>query len=225
MTWRTLTAALRIVDTLREMKRPEPRPDLRPFYLLLVAVGGVLAHLASEFGAMGADARSVLLSPRHWYLGLGAIAGAITFVVQANALIRGSSNGLDLKRRLHAGLRTLPFGGRGAAFAALTAVLQFAVGMSTELGEGAPIAGHDVAGGVLGAALIVAAIAAIGRAIAKNIPSIVVALVWVVAVPASTAFASARRTRFALVAVRMAEWTPQRFNRPPPPLSHAASFA
>ncbi|HKW45477.1 MAG TPA: hypothetical protein VJN22_07455, partial [Candidatus Eremiobacteraceae bacterium] len=91
-------------------------PNLRPFYLLLVGVGCIVAHLASEFAAMGSDAENVVFSARHWYLGLLALAGIVTLVSNAHALLRRSSNGRDLKRILHIGLATLPFGGKGVRY-------------------------------------------------------------------------------------------------------------
>jgi len=197
------------------------RPDLKPFYLLLVGVGGIAAHLASEFAAMGADARAVLFSPRHWYLGIAAVAGIILFVARGRQLVAGSSNGRDLKRMLYLGLESLPLRGRGVAFFALTAALQFAVGMSTEFGEGAPIAGHDVAGGVLGALLVVLVMAFAAKAIARKFPTIVAALVWMLVASGATATPSTAAVRRSTPPARMPAWTPSLLNRPPPSLQSA----
>jgi hypothetical protein len=198
------------------MKASQAAPNLRPFYLLLVGVGGIAAHLASEFAAIGPDARSLLFSPRHWYLGLAMIAGAIVFVLRGKALWHRASSVRDLKRMLHLGLRSLPLGGGGALFYALTAGLQFAVGMSTEFGEGAPIAGHDVAAGVLGALLVVLALSFVMKAVARTLPSIVEALVQILPSANTAAEASILKSRQASPLVRRPTFYPHLFNRPPP---------
>ncbi|HXW75918.1 MAG TPA: hypothetical protein VEJ20_00755, partial [Candidatus Eremiobacteraceae bacterium] len=62
--------------------------DLRPFYALLVGVGAIVAHIASEFAAMGSDADSVLFSARHLYLGLAAVIGTAVFIIRMRVLLR-----------------------------------------------------------------------------------------------------------------------------------------
>src|SRR5580700_834957 len=130
-------------------------PNLRPFYLLLVGVGCIVAHLASEFAAMGTGAEGVLFSAKHLYLGVLALAGIVTLIVCGRALLLRATGARDLKRLLHIGLATLPFGGKGAAYFALTAALQLGLGLLTQIGEGCPFCGHDVAAGVLGALVTV----------------------------------------------------------------------
>jgi hypothetical protein len=197
------------------MKASNNTPDLRPFYLLLIAVGGIAAHLVCEFAAMGLDARPILLSPRHWYLGAAILSGLAIFIIHARTLWSRSDNGRDFKRMLHNGLRTLPLHGRGAAFAALTAGLQFVVGMSTEIGEGAPIAGHDVAAGVLGALFLVLALAFATKAIARSLPGIVDAIVRLLLSPSGATNAIVTRGRAGSPVVRPTFY-PTLYNRPPP---------
>ena len=197
------------------MKATHDTPNLRLFYLLLVGVGGIAAHLVSEFAAMGSDAKAILFSPRHWYLGAAVLAGIAVFIIQARALWSRSANGRDFKRVLHNGLRTLPLHGRGAAFAALTAGLQFAVGMSTEFGEGDPIAGHHVVAGVLGALFLVLAMALATKAIARSLPRIVEALVRLLLSTNGADDAIVARGRAWSPVVRPT-FSPNLYNRPPP---------
>jgi hypothetical protein len=198
------------------MRRPGATPDLRIFYALLVGVGALIAHLASEFAAMGSGADDVLFSPRHAYLGIATIAGIAIFCVQWKKVTRESSNFRDLKRMLHVGLESLPMRGRGPAFMMLTAGLQLGFGMLTELGEGAPIAGHDVAAGVLGASLVAILVALVVKAAARRLPDIVEAIVRYAPAPSGDRGAIAHRRRQDAPVIRCAEWTPQLFNRPPP---------
>jgi hypothetical protein len=197
------------------MKVSTNAPNLRPFYLLLVGVGGIAAHLVSEFAAMGSDAKPILFSPRHWYLGAAVLTGIVVFILQAHALCSQAANGRDFKRMLHNGLATLPMHGRGAAFAMLTAGLQFAVGMSTEIGEGAPIAGHDVIAGVFGAILLVLAMALATKAIARSLPRIVEAIVGLSLSPNGPTDATVARARAWSPVIRPT-FLPSLYNRPPP---------
>src|SRR5271165_7047412 len=141
--------------------------SLMPVYLCLVGLGSIVAHIASEFFAMGPDADSIALSPKHLYLGIAALVCAIVAVQQAVALWRSSSSGRDLKRQLHVGLESLPFRGRGA-FYAFTAALQF--------GEGCPFCGHDIGAGIAGTILTVFLMALAGRAIGRRLPTIAAAI-------------------------------------------------
>jgi hypothetical protein len=198
------------------MRRLKPTPDLRIFYALLVGVGALIAHLASEFAAMGSGADDVLFSPRHAYLGVATIAGIAIFIVRWRAVSRDSTSFRDLKRMLHVGLESLPMRGRGPVFMMLTAALQFGFGMLTEFGEGAPIAGHDVAAGVFGASLVAILIALVVKAAARRLPDIVEAIVRYAPAPSGDRGAIADRRRQDAPVIRRAEWTPQLFNRPPP---------
>lgn len=191
-----------------------------PIYLSIVVLGSVVAHLASEFFAMGAEAGVVALSPKHIYLGFAALIAAGIAVHQALALLRGSRSGRDLKRELNVGLATLPFRGR-AMFFAFTAGLQLVISMATEIGEGCPFCGHDVSAGVIGALLTVVLLAFAARAIGRRLPSIAAALSALFIDPAgrATALVVSRSTAGALVPRIV--WFAQLYNRPPPSLSIA----
>jgi hypothetical protein len=191
-------------------------PDLRPFYLLLVGVGCIVAHLASEFAAMGAGAANVLFSAKHWYLGVLAISGIVTLFICGRALVRRSSGAHDLKRLLHNGLTTLPFGGRGARYFTLTAALQLALGMLTQYGEGCPFGSQDIAAGVLGALLTVVLFGFAAREFGRRLPSVVAALVSFL--PAAGEIESLFLDRFesAQITSRSTVWSAHLYNRPPP---------
>ncbi|HLW38502.1 MAG TPA: hypothetical protein VKR99_08755 [Candidatus Eremiobacteraceae bacterium] len=199
------------------MKRRHQEPNLRVLYLLLVGVGGILAHLASEFGAMGAGAEHLVFSARHLYLGLAVLVGIGLLLAQCRAFRRCASSAPDLKRMVHAGLQTLPFSGKGIAFYLVTAGVQFGVGMSTEFGEGAPIAGHDVAAGILGSLCVVILLALFARALASSLPRIVEALSQIVPVPDRTSSRARAGQGTPPIAWRFVWFTPL-FNRPPPSL-------
>ncbi len=209
--------------TLHSMRSKLVHPDLKPFYFVLVAAGAIVAHLAAEFAAMGSDADEVLFSARHWYLGLTALACIAAFYFGWWALRAQSSSARDLKRMIHVGLATLPFSGSGIRFLGLTAALQLGIGMLTQIGEGCPFCGHDVAGGVAGALLTVIILALATRAAAARMPSIVDALVVVLqaARPASEQLALAIE-RIA-TALPLPIWTAPLFNRPPPSLRLATT--
>src|SRR5215470_11734775 len=94
--------------------RPSHAPmSLLPIYLSIVVLGSIIAHLASEFFAMGGDANAVAISPKHFYLGIAALAAVGTASWQMLMLLRKSRGGRDLKRALHVGLEALPCRGRG----------------------------------------------------------------------------------------------------------------
>jgi hypothetical protein len=186
------------------------------FYLLLIGIGGILAHLASEFAAMGSGADQLLFSARHYYLGLGVAFGMYVFVSRGLDLLRKSSGRRDFKRLLSVGLGELPFGGRGIRFYALTAGLQFAVGSLTEIGEGCPFCSHDVVAGLLGALATVLALALIARTVGRKLPSLVGALIRYV--PHRFADRDVRyvRPQWARTPIDRDVWFPLLFNRPPP---------
>ena len=198
-------------------------PDLRVFYLLLIGVGSLLAHLAAEFGAMGSGAETVLFSPRHWYLGCAALAGIAIFVLQARGLLRRAENARDLKRMLRLGLDRLPLHARGARYYALTAALQLAVGCLTQIGEGCPFCSHDVVAGLLGAIATVVALALVTRAVGRRLPALVCIIVDVV-------IAADRHAGLTLVSAEqrgparwLDVWFPLLFNRPPPLLRYVSA--
>jgi hypothetical protein len=194
--------------------------NLMPMYLAIVVLGSIVAHLASEFFAMGAEAGAVALSPKHIYLGVTALIAAAIAAQQAVTLWRTTQGGRDFKRALHVALGTLPFRGRGAFFI-FTAALQLGISMTTEIGEGCPFCGHDVLAGVLGALLTIVLLAFAARTIARRLPSIAAAI--------HALFIDPARQTDALVVSRVSAaplvphfvWYEQLYNRPPPSLSIA----
>lgn len=194
--------------------------SLMPIYLSIVVLGGIVAHLASEFFAMGAAADAVTLSPKHIYLGIVALLAAGIALQQTLALWRNSRGGRDLKRELHVALETLPFRGRGA-FLILTAGLQLGISMTTEIGEGCPFCGHDVFAGVIGALLTVVLLAFAARAIGRRLPSIASAISALFIDPARNADALVVSRRASAQPAPRIVWFAQLYNRPPPSLSLA----
>ncbi|HEY7980676.1 MAG TPA: hypothetical protein VID19_04265 [Candidatus Eremiobacteraceae bacterium] len=205
------------------MRTNSDTPNLRPFYLLLVGVGCIVAHLASEFAAMGTGAESVLFSAKHLYLGVLALAGIATLVICGRALLLRASGARDLKRLLHIGLATLPFGGKGAAYFALTATLQLGLGLLTQFGEGCPFCGHDIAAGVLGALLTVVLFGFAARAVGRRLPNVVAALVNILPAADDLTPRFVDRVERASIASRSIVWFADLYNRPPPFQSILAS--
>lgn len=198
------------------MRTNSETPNLRPFYLLLVGVGCIVAHLASEFAAMGSGAEDVLFSAKHWYLGLLALAGIATFLICGRALLKTSSGGRDLKRLLHIGLATLPFGGKGARYFGLTAALQLALGMLTQYAEGCPFGAHEAAASVLGALVTVVLFGFIAHAAGRRLPTAVAALVSLLPASDDLTPQFVDRIERASIASRSIEWFAHLYNRPPP---------
>ncbi len=206
------------------MRATQANPSLRIFYLLLIGVGSLLAHLAAEFAAMGSNADSVVFSTRHLYLGFTALAGIVVFILCGRALLHRATSKPDLKRMLSNGLEALPFGGRGARYYALTGALQLAVGALTQIGEGCPFCSHDVIAGILGAMLTVLLLALVTRAIGSQLPRFVSALAGYVPRTFGSPSATFLRRSFVSASTGRGAWFPQLFNRPPPrPLSLRAS--
>jgi hypothetical protein len=205
------------------MRTNSETPNLRPFYLLLVGVGCIVAHLASEFFAMGSDADSILFSARHLYLGVLALVGIATLIFCGRALLQRASGARDLKRLLHIGLSTLPFGGKGAAYFALTATLQLGLGLLTQIGEGCPFCGHDVTAGVLGALLTVVLFGFAARAVGRRLPTAVAALVNFLPAAEVLIPQYLDRVERATIASRSVVWFADLYNRPPPFQSILAS--
>jgi hypothetical protein len=174
---------------------------------------------------MGNDANSVVLSARHWYLGLAVLAGICIFVLRGRALLRAATSGRDLKRILSVGLEALPFGGRGARYYALTAGLQLSVGALTQIGEGCPFCSHDVIAGVLGAIVTVLLLALVTRAIGSKLPSLVTALTGYVHRTSSGAAPMFVRSECSPAVAGSDVWFPLLFNRPPPRLQSLPASA
>jgi len=185
-------------------------------YAALIAAGGIVAHLASEFAAMGRAADDILFSSRHLYLAVGAALLAFVVVREVLGLWRAASSGRDLKRLLRVSLERLPFGGRGLAFFALTGALQFGIGLATEIGEGCPFCGHDIVAGVLGALLTVVLIALAGRAIARRLPSIGAAVARILLAPKPAIGDYRFEAGEAPTTSNPILRCPQLFSRPPP---------
>jgi hypothetical protein len=198
------------------MRSNPDTPDLRPFYLLLVGVGCIVAHVASEFAAMGAGAENVLFSAKHWYLGVLALTGVVTLFICGRALVRRSSGAHDLKRLLHNGLTTLPFGGSGARYFTLTAALQLALGMLTQYGEGCPFGTQDIAAGVLGALLTVVLFGFAAREFGRRLPAVVAALVNFLPTTGEIVSLFVDRFASARITSRSTVWSAHLYNRPPP---------
>jgi hypothetical protein len=194
--------------------------NLMPIYLSIVVLGSIVAHLASEFFAMGAEADAIALSPRHIYLGVAALAAAVVAAQQMLTLWRSSCGGRQLKRELHVALEALPFRGRGAFFI-FTAGLQLGISMTTVIGEGCPFCGHDVSAGVIGALLTIVLFAFAGRAIGRRLPSIAAAISALFIDPARHADALFISHSATALPVPRFTWFEQLYNRPPPSLSIA----
>jgi hypothetical protein len=201
------------------MNASRSTPDLRVFYILLVGVGSLLAHLATEFGAMGSGAESILFNPRHWYLGCAVVAGIATFVLQARALLRQATSARDLKRMLGLGLDRLPLHARGMRYYALTATLQLAIGSLTQIGEGCPFCSHDVVAGLLGALVTVVLLAFFTHAVGRRLPALVCIVAEVLAPERHAGLSQVCREPRGLASSRDV-WFPLLFNRPPPHLRY-----
>jgi hypothetical protein len=192
--------------------------NLVPTYLSIVVLGSVVAHLASEFFAMGAQADAVAFSPKHIYLGVAALVAAAVAAQQIVTLWRNSRGGRDLKRELHVALEALPFRGRGAFFV-LTGGLQLGISMMTEIGEGCPFCAHDISAGVIGALLTIVLLAFAALAIGRRLPSVAAAITALLIDPARHADALLVARAAAAPPIPRFVWFEQLYNRPPPSLS------
>ena len=193
--------------------------SLTPVYLAVVVLGSIVAHLASEFFAMGNDAESVALSPKHLYLAIAAFGCAAFALARTRAIVRATVGWRDLKRELHVGLQSLPFGGRGLQFYALTAALQLTFGLATQYGEGCPFCGHDIAAGIAGALLTLVALALVGWIAARRLPSLAAAIEALFVGPQSDQHSVFITLPTTAVAFPHSVWSAQLYNRPPPVLS------
>jgi len=110
---------------------------------------GIAAHLISELAGLGwHDDADVAFSARHGYLAGLAIVSIVSLLVALRTLPRS-------KRRTQVAelIESLPFGGRGVAFTAVSFLAQFVFFAITQIGEGCPLCGGDVVTGVFAAAI------------------------------------------------------------------------
>lgn len=192
---------------------------LRWIFPAVIVLGAVLTHLASEFFGMGADADAhILLSGRHAYLALIAIASAAVLVFEVRGLTKRASGVRDFKRLLSNEMATLPLGG-GWQFYVLAATLQFAAGVGSAIGEGCFFCGHDVIAGVIGALATAMLLALVGRLVAARLPRIAARLAAIL-LPAASKSSHALRPWISFAwSPRRVFWSPQLANRPPPLLT------
>ncbi len=122
-------------------------------YLALSVPFGIAVHLGSEFAGLGRDAADMAFSPLHAYLAVIAIAALAAFLV-CGGFFAGAA---ERRRRIGLMARALPFAGNGVRFFALSAGLQFAFFVVTQVGEGCPLCRGDALVGVA-AALVASAI-------------------------------------------------------------------
>ena len=124
-----------------------PRARALLLYLAMSIPFGIAVHLGAEFAGLGRDADDLAFSPLHGYLFAIGLAAFAVFL-RAGGFFTTRA---ERRRRMALLAHALPFGGRGARFIALSAVLQFAFFAVTQLGEGCPLCGGDAAIGVIGA--------------------------------------------------------------------------
>jgi len=195
-------------------------PDLRRAYLALVVMGGIGAHLASEFAAMGAAAGRITLSPLHYYLGAALFAAVAVLAHDLRALSSNATSGRDAKRLAEIALTSLPFGGR-RGFLTMTASLQFAVAWTTVVAEGSPLFGHDVGAGAVAALLGALLLSLVIRAISRRLPTFACAVVEFEPVPDETPHVRALLDEPGLDAFLHDIWCSRLYDRPPPRLQLA----
>lgn len=203
---------------------PTPRirlyPDLRRAYLALVVMGGIGAHLVSEFAGMGTAAGRITLSPLHYYLGAALLIAVVVFALDFSTLLSSATSGRDAKRLVEIGFTSLPFSGK-RGFLTTTACLQFAVGWTTVIVEGSPLLGHDVGAGAIGAVFTAFLLSLVIRALARRLPGIAQSVVEFCPVVAETAQHRTFTEQWTGAARPQDVWSSRLFNRPPPFLQPA----
>ncbi len=189
-----------------------------------LGLGGILTHFASEFFGMGEAVETSLFTPRHAYLAVIALVCFVTLAVRASGFIAAAENTCDLRRRLTNKREALPLRGRGS-FVVLAALLQFAVGLGSAVGEGCLFCGHDVVAAVAGAFVTALLLAIILRILAVRLPR----LAWDVCLFLARPHGQERhphhrpRRPDAVNPVGLIYWSAQVGNRPPPGLAFAAA--
>jgi hypothetical protein len=194
-----------------------PTSELRALYAALVVFGAIGTHLVSEFAGMGSAAGGVTFSSRHIYLGLGAV-GSLALALRAiGSMLAHASGPRDAKRLAEIGLASLPFGGR-RSFVPFTAALQFVLGGATEIGEGCPLCGHDIAAAIAGALVGAIVLAFAVRALGKRLPRVACAIVAFL--PAANASDEPHEHAVVHEPIVRADflWCSRLFSRPPPVL-------
>jgi len=205
---------------MMQSSRNRAYPDLRRAYLALVVVGGIGAHLVSEFAAMGAAAGRITFSPLHYYLGVAILVAVAVLARDLRALFSSATGDRDAKRLAEIGLKTLPFRGK-RGFIAATACLQFTIGWTTVIAEGSPLLGHDVGAGAIGALVTALLLALVIRAITRRLPNLACAVVEFRPVSAETPQTRTHIDQSRRDAFAQDIWCSRLYNRPPPQLQSA----
>ena len=187
-------------------------------FFAFTAPFGIAAHLISELAGLGwHDDADLVLSPRHAYLALIALATLAGLFLAFRSLPRG-----DRRRRVAQLVDDLPFRGRGLAFLALAFVAQFGFFAVTQIGEGCPLCGGDVVVGVFAAA-VAALIGAIAVTLGKRrLIALALALVWFICARSSASSERARRVDIRFVPLRPVRRGPFAFRYRPPPIAPTA---
>ncbi|HMD03030.1 MAG TPA: hypothetical protein VKG44_08730 [Candidatus Baltobacteraceae bacterium] len=189
-------------------------------FLGLTTPFGIAAHLISELAGLGwHDDADVVLSARHGYLALFALASLAGFVAVLYAYPRAQR-----RARVAALVDALPFRGRGAGFFAVSFLAQFGFFAVSQLGEGCPLCGGDVVTGLL-AAGIAAALGAMVVSLGKRrILGIALALVQYLSAKPSGASVATRAGRRRTSRARGTRRTPFSFRYRPPPQAAVLNF-
>jgi hypothetical protein len=199
------------------LRSHEPGPAaIRRILPATLVLGAIVTHLASEFFGMGADADAgVVLSPRHAYLALVAIACIVLIAIEIKRLLARTSGTLDLKRQLSNGISRLPLGGDWR-FYALGGALQLALGLGSAVGEGCSFCGHDAFFGVAGALFTAAILAIFGKLLNARLPKLAAAIANIFLPVVRFCSDAKRRDLTFISSARPIFWSLQLANRPPP---------
>jgi len=182
-------------------------------FFALTAPLGIAAHLISELAGLGwHDDADVAFSARHGYLAAIAVLALGGLFLALRSVPRGERRAYVAKL-----VASLPFGGSGAAFTALSFLAQFGFFAITQIGEGCPLCSGDIVVGVFAAA-VAAGIGALAVAFGKRrFIELALALVYALAAivrDASVTTALLRRRTAPIAATRR---TPFSFRYRPPP--------